>query len=410
MKVLYFHQHFGTPRGAVGTRSYEFAKALIAEGHQVTIVCGNSERAKLSLPDDGKQKWQRAVIDGIEVIVLPLGYSNRDNLARRSLTFLQYAWQSLSISMREDYDLIFATSTPLTAGIPGIFARWIRGKPFVFEVRDLWPELPKALGLRNPLLLAGMSFLEWLTYQSAHACIGLSPGIVQGIRRRSQPNKCVTMIPNGCDLDIFKPGNRAELALPGIQNDDFVAAFTGAHGIANGLDTILDAAAVLKQRNEKRVKLLFIGDGKEKDRLEARSKAEGLDNCLFLPPIAKMDLAVLLGRIDCGLMVLKNVPAFYYGTSPNKFFDYIAAGLPVLNNYPGWLADLIMEHQCGLVTQPDNPEQFADALVYLADHPEERASMAKNGRALAETQFARKQLATQFIAALEKQLPKSAYV
>jgi glycosyltransferase involved in cell wall biosynthesis len=401
MKVLYFHQHFGTPQGSSGTRSYELARALIAAGHQVTMVCGSYQRAALDLPYDEKKGWSRGEIDGIDVISLPLTYSNRDSLAKRTLLFLRFAWRSVRLALRSEYDLLFATSTPLTAGLPGIVASLLRSKPFVFEVRDLWPELPRALGMRNPILLGGMSLLEWLSYRSARACIGLSPGIVAGIQRRSQPGKAVAMIPNGSDLALFQPGCRENLQLPGIAPDNFVAAFTGAHGIANGLDAVLAAATVLKEHGRQRIKLLFIGDGKEKDSLMVMARSRGLDSCLFLDPMPKRELAWLLGSLNCGLMILKNVPAFYYGTSPNKFFDYISAGLPVLNNYPGWLADLIAEHQCGLAVPPDDPQAFAEALIYLADHPDECQRMGQNARALAESQFARDKLAVQFVNFLE---------
>jgi glycosyltransferase involved in cell wall biosynthesis len=403
VKVLYFHQHFGTPQGTTGTRSYEFARALIAAGHQVTMVCGSSQVAGVDLPYHEKEGWSRGTIDEIDVISLPLTYSNRDGIARRTATFLHFAWRSIRIALTEQYDLVFATSTPLTAGVPGIIAHWLRRKPFIFEVRDLWPELPRALGMRNPFLLGGMAVLEWLSYQTALACIGLSPGIVEGIQRRSQPGKPIAMIANGCDLDLFVPGCRENLDLPGIQPDDFVAAFTGAHGIANGLDAVLEAAAVLKRRGNQQIKLLFIGDGKEKDRLALLAEGRGLSNCLFFDPVRKTALAPLVGSLNCGLMILKNVPAFYYGTSPNKFFDYISAGIPVLNNYPGWLADLIHEHQCGIAVPPGDPEAFADALEALAANPDRCRMMGQNARRLAECQFGRETLTAHFVSFLEEQ-------
>ena len=181
MRLLYFHQHFATPRGATGTRSYEFARALIARGHQVTVVCGAHAHSGLELPYDDARGWHRGDVDGIDVISLPLAYANRDPLLRRGWTFLRFALRSVRLALQLDYDLAFATSTPITAVIPGLAAKWFRGKPFVFEVRDLWPELPRALGLRNPFVLGGMSLLEFLGYRSADACVGLSPGIVEGL-------------------------------------------------------------------------------------------------------------------------------------------------------------------------------------------------------------------------------------
>ncbi|MDR1497150.1 MAG: glycosyltransferase family 4 protein [Puniceicoccales bacterium] len=390
MRILYFHQHFCTPKGASGTRSYEFATTLIARGHQVTMVCGTNQIAKTGIPEPPtKDGVARGVVDGIDVIVLPVAYSNRDSLAKRVLLFAKFALRSTLIALREPCDLVFATSTPLTAAIPGIFAKWFRRKPFVFEVRDLWPELPRALGMKNPFLLAAMSLLEWFAYHAADALVGLSPGIVEGIKRRAPQKTPVTMIPNGCDLTLFSPELRREIAAPGLVKGDFVAGFTGAHGIANALDAALDAASVLKRRNATRIKLLFIGDGNRRDALVERARREGLDNCVFLPPVPKTELSTLTASLNCGMMLLKNVPAFYHGTSPNKFFDYIAAGIPVLNNYPGWLAGLITASHCGIVVPPNAPEDFADALIRLANSPDDNAAMRHNARLLASQSFAR---------------------
>ena len=401
MRLLYCHQHFSTPQGASGTRSYEFARALIARGHQVTVICGAHQLSGLELPYDAPRDWHRGDVDGIDVISLPLAYANRDSLFRRGWTFLRFALRSVRLALTLDYDLVFATSTPLTTVIPALAAKWLRGKPFVFEVRDLWPELPRALGLRNPFILGGMSLLEFLGYRSAAACIGLSPGIVEGIRARADERLPVAMIPNGSDLEVFHPAKRARLSLPGIGPDDFVAGFTGAHGVANGLDALLDVARELKRRGDRRVKLVFIGDGKEKERLTAQAAERGLTNCLFFPPVPKAGLGAITASLDCGLMVLKDIPAFYRGTSPNKFFDYLAAGIPVVNNYPGWLAGLISGHHCGIVVPPGNAAAFADALQSLAADPAECRAMGAAARALAEKEFARPILAARFVATLE---------
>ena len=401
MRLLYFHQHFGTPQGSSGTRSYEFSRALIARGHQVTVICGAHQQSGLQLPYDAVRGWYRGSVDGIDVISLPLTYSNKDSLFRRGWVFLRFALRSVRLALELDCDLVFATSTPITAVIPGLAAKWFRGKPFVFEVRDLWPELPRALGLRNPFILGGMSLLEFLGYRSADACIGLSPGIVAGIRSRSAASLPIAMIPNGCDLEVFHPSRRAPLRLPGLAPGDFVAGFTGAHGVANGLDALLDVAMELNRRGDQRVKLVFIGDGKEKERLAARAAEAGLTNCHFFPPVAKTELGAITASLDCGLMVLRDVPAFYHGTSPNKFFDYLAAGIPVVNNYPGWLAGMIQENQCGVVVPPNNPVAFADALQRLAADPTACRAMGAAARGLAEKEFARPRLADQFVRTLE---------
>jgi glycosyltransferase involved in cell wall biosynthesis len=407
MRILYYHQHFSTPDGSTGTRSYEMARALIARGHKVTMVCGSGFLARTGLEGEAKNGLREGSVDGIDIIEICLPYSNYDSLTKRAKTFLQFAFQGFRLALKIDYDLLFATSTPLTAGIPGILMRLAKPKKkFVFEVRDLWPELPRAMGvLKNPLVLGGLWALEQATYAAMHAGVGLSPGICEGMHKGVGAGKRVAMVPNGCDLDLFHPGKGTSAAddfpLPKIPQKGLCCIFTGAHGVANGLDAVLDAAKVLKGKNRHDISLLFIGDGKLKPRLQQRSANEGLDNCLFFNPISKIRLAEILSKVDVGMMILDNVQAFYYGTSPNKFFDYISSGLPILNNYPGWLAGLITENKCGIAVPPDNPDAFADALIRLADDSALRKRMGENSRRLAESEFSRDLLADRLVSFLE---------
>ncbi len=407
MKVLYFHQHFSTPKGSVGIRSYEMARRLLLRGHQVTIVCGSYRGSETGLVQPFVGARRRGIVDGIEIVEFDLSYSNSDGLARRSLTFLSYALRSVGLVFSESYDVVFATSTPLTAGIPGVFARWLRGKKFVFEVRDLWPELPRAMGvIRNPLVLGALSVLEWVSYRSAHRLVGLSPGIVDGIVRLGVPREHVVLVPNGCDVGIFGAGIdpwRPEAVLP----EDLMAVFAGTHGLANGLDAILDVAVELKNRGRSDIKLVLIGQGKCKASLQMRAHRECLHNVIFLEPVNKIRLVGLLAATNLGLQILDNVPAFYYGTSPNKFFDYIAAGLPVLNNYPGWLAEMIQHNGCGFAVPPDNPIVFANALEQAADNRLTLSIMGAHGRNLALKEFNRSDLADRLVDWLEGVSPNA---
>ena len=397
MRVLYFHQHFSTPKGAAGIRSYEMARRLVARGHQVTMVCGSYGLGETGLSAPFVKGVRRGQVDGIDVVELDLAYSNADGFVTRAMTFVKFALRSVKLALTEPYDVVFATTTPLTAGIPGIFARWLRGKPFVFEVRDLWPELPKAMGvITNPLVLGAMSGLEWASYRSAHRVVGLSPGIVEGIARRGVPRERITLVPNGCDLGIFG-GEVAPWRPESVKPTDLLAAFTGTHGMANGLDAVLDAAAVLKRRGRDDIKILLIGQGKLKPALQARAKREGLDNVVFHDPVNKVKLAGLMASTDVGMQILANVPAFYYGTSPNKFFDYIAAGLPVLNNYPGWLAGMIEDNRCGFSVPPADPNAFADALEKAADDREALKEMGQRGKELAIREFDREKLSNRWV-------------
>lgn len=398
MHILYFHQHFSTPNGATGIRSYEMARGLLRAGCEVTIVCGSYGTGQTGLSEPFRRGRREGLIDGIRVIEFDLSYSNRDGLLKRSWQFAKFALFGIGQSLRRHYDVCFATTTPLTAGIPGIFSRWFRGKQFVFEVRDLWPELPRAMGVvRNPVILLLMSALEWVSYHSAHRLVGLSPGICAGIASRGVDVDRIRMVPNGCDLELF--GAPTSIWRPdGVGGEDLMAIFAGTHGEANGLDAVLDAALVLKQRGRSDVKFVLIGDGKLKTALINRAEAEQINSVIFLAPVGKARLVELMAGADVGLQVLQNVPSFYYGTSPNKFFDYLAAGLPVLNNYPGWLADLITSNDCGFTVRPDDPEAFADALISAADNREMLKTMGSNARKLGRREFDRSKLAADWVA------------
>jgi glycosyltransferase involved in cell wall biosynthesis len=404
MRILYFHQHFSTPQGSTGTRSYEFCKRLVARGHAVTMVCGSYGGGVTGLSGPYSRGSRRGVVEGIDVIEFHLPYANADRFLKRTLVFLRFMLRSSRVALASGYDMVFATSTPLTVAVPGMAAKLLRRRPFVFEVRDLWPELPREMGvITNPLVLWGMDLLESLAYRSADACIGLAPGIVEGIRRKV-PGRTVAMIPNGSDLDADAEPAPLPAQLQARLHElagKVKCVFNGAHGLANGLDAVLDAAAELKQRRRTDIVLLFIGQGMAKPALVERAQREQLDNCVFLDPLPKRVLVSLQKHMDVGLMVLADVPAFYNGTSPNKFFDYLSAGLPVLINYPGWLAQLVSAERCGVVVAPGDPRAFAQGLEQIADDAPGRASMSERARRLAEQRFARDRLAGEFVQFIE---------
>lgn len=401
MHVAYIHQHFQTPQDRGGTRSYEMSRRLLAAGHRVSMISGAMEGTgdRIDLSGDMKQ----VDVDGIDVFYINEHYENKMSFWQRVACFRRFAKKAQSIVERRKPDLVFATSTPLSVGTPGMKSAKNLGVPFVFEVRDLWPELPIAMGIiKNPVMIWYLRRMERRIYAAAAHCIALSPGMKEGIAQTGYPQDRITTIPNASDLDLFRP----DRSLP---KDQWIGdptrcrfAFTGAHGKANGLDALLDAAGELKRRGEQGIQFICIGYGGLKPGLVQRSRDMGLeDMILWHDPVSKADLARMLPTFDVGLMLLKNVPAFYRGTSPNKFFDYIASGLPVLNNYPGWLAGMIEENDFGKVVPPDDPNAFADACVWFRDHQEDRAAMGRRGRRYAETACSREQRARQFVETLE---------
>ena len=398
MHILYFHQHFSTPKGAAGIRSYQMARRLVERGHRVTMVCGSYGLGETGLEGDFSKGKRQGTVDGIDVIEFDLSYSNKDGFLKRSFLFAKYAMGSLGIALREKYDLAFATTTPLTVGIPVIAASWLKRKKYVFEVRDLWPELPREMGvITNPLVLSGLSALEFLSYRNATKLVALSPGIAAGIERRGVNPTQIAMIPYGCDIEIFQDTTVEKWRPAGVSDSDLMAVFSGTHGMANGLDAVLDAAKLLSERGRTDIKIVLIGEGKLKSALVERAKNEKIDNIIFHDPVGKAKLAGLLQSADLGIQSLANVPAFYYGTSPNKFFDYIAVGLPVINNYPGWIADMVTEHDCGFAVPPDDPIAFANAFEAAADDRDRLRQMGVRASNLAKQDFDRSKLANKWV-------------
>jgi glycosyltransferase involved in cell wall biosynthesis len=402
MHVIYIHQHFATKAGATGTRSYEWSQRLIRAGHRVTMICGEYAPGGLRGGESGGVVEHD--VDGIRVLQIPEYYGNEMGFVQRAMSFGRFARAATRLIRTLQGDLVYATSTPLTVGIPGMKgARHLR-VPFVFEVRDVWPEMLISSGLlKNPLLIWYGRHLERKIYRASRHIVALSPGIRDSIARTGYPAERISMIPNASDTDLFKPDRRpldddSRFGPPG----SFRVTFTGAHGFLNGLDAVLDAAAELRRRGEQGIQFVFIGTGRQRDHLMERSRREGLEAmCSWVGALPKTELIEVLPRMDVGLMVLINAPVMHYGTSPNKFFDYIACGLPVVNNYPGWLAGLIAEHNCGIAVPPGDAATFAEAIVRLRDHPAERAEMSRHARTLAEQEFSREKLGAQFVSTLE---------
>lgn len=402
MHVAYIHQHFATPQQADGTRSYEFARALLAAGHRVTMIAGGH---KLT-PEDraGGRRVVNKLIDGIDVKYIDVDYDNAMGSLRRWIAFNRFARIATRLAVESRADLVFATSTPLTVSKPGRLAAARLKVPFVFEVRDVWPQLLIDMGvLTNPLAKWMMRRMELKAYRSAAHIVILAPGMVDHIVASGIPSDKLTFIPNSCDLELFRPGLPRAEGIDYPRPGEFTLVFSGAHGRANGLDAVLDAAGELKRRSVKGIRFLFIGSGGMKPHLQRRAADQWLEELVsFHDPIKKPVLAQVLANVGVGMQILADVPGFYNGTSPNKFFDYISAGLPVLNNYPGWLAELIKSHNCGLAVPPGDSKAFADAVLWMRDHPDELKAMGLNARALAEREFSRAEMAKRFVDLLER--------
>lgn len=396
MNVLYLHQHFATRKGAGGTRSWEFSRRLLDRGHTVTMVA--QVRRAGGIEQRGRHK-----VDGLDLILLGGYYTNH-------LADWRRAWQFIRVMLRASMlrrlphrpDVVVASSTPLTIGVPGWILARRYGVPFVFEVRDLWPEAPIQLGvLRNPLLQRIARRLERFLYRRSDAIIPLSPGMEAGVLAAgADPAKVVT-IPNASDTDLFDPARRDRSHLDQLEvGDRFVAVHAGMMGAANGLDYVLETARELDARGDDTISIVVIGEGSTRARLRERARELGLTNISFPGAIAKEQLAPIVSSCDAAIVSFADFPVLATN-SPNKLFDALAAGLPCIVNSNGWTRPLIEQHDAGCWVDVREPAQMADALQRLAADEQLRARQGRNARTLAEQVFARDRLAGRFTELLE---------
>lgn len=386
MRIIYLHQYFCTPTMFGGTRSYEMARRLVAAGHQVCMVT--------AFTDNNGEKgnsWFTTREAGIEVHWLPVPYDNKMSYGQRLSAFFKFAINSMRKTCSLKGDIVFATSTPLTIAIPGLYASWRNRIPLIFEVRDLWPEAPIQMGaLKSPFTIAVAKWLEKTTYKASAHIVALTPGMERGVRESGVHSEKITVIPNGSDLSLFSPQVDGSVVKEDLGiGDRFALVYFGAMGPANGLNFVLDAAAELIRRNENETVFVLHGDGKERDSLEERAQREGLNNLIFSGPVDEKNyVAQLASAADVCMTIYRNLPVLYT-CSPNKMFDSFSAGKPVLTNMPGWLQGLVEKNRAGVFVEPDNPVDFADKIVFLKQNPGLCREFGANSRKLAEREFSR---------------------
>lgn len=396
MRILYIHQYFKTPQQGGPIRSYYIASALAEAGHEVVMLTTHN-----------KKTYEAKQVDGISVHYLPVFYENSLNPLARSRAFLQFAWQACRLLLRlPPFDLCYASSTPLTAGLPALFARrWLK-LPFLFEVRDLWPEAPIQFGyIKNPLAKKALRQLEQALYRQARAVIALSPGIARGIAQ-SSPSSPLHLIPNMADCRFFSlSAEEKPTEIPGIDlsvlDNKFVVSYLGAAGAANRLEYLLMAARAC-QEQQLGVQFLLAAEGGRLASLKNQASLSGLRNVAFVPYGNKEQLRDYLSLSDAVYTCFGPQPVLETN-SPNKFFDGLAAGKLSIVNTRGWLKELVEAGPCGFYTQPENPLDF---VLQLRPFLESRALLTtyqQNARRLAEQQFSREALCRQAVQLVEQQ-------
>lgn len=392
MKITYLHQYFNTPGMSGGTRSYEIARRLVEMGHEVNMVTSWRE-------PDGRKHWFQTNESGINVHWLPVPYSNRMGFRARITAFLKFALRCSTLAASLDSDIIFATSTPLTIAFPAVFASYKRSVPMVFEVRDLWPEMPIAVGaLRNPLLVKAARALELWAYRHSSAVVALSPGMKSGVIRTGYPSSRVAVIPNSCDNADFAndPDSASQFraARPWLGNNPLLI-YAGTFGRINGVGYAVAIAKELLLLGSS-IRILLVGDGAEWEAVKQQAENAGVlgVNLFIEKRVPKNEVTALFSASSMSSSLFLDLPEMRIN-SANKFFDALAAGKPIFLNYGGWMHDLVLKHRCGISAWGRPLDKVARELDSRLNDSAWLNRAGCSSRILAESYFDRDLLASQ---------------
>ena len=398
MRVVYLHQYFLTPEMAGGTRSYEMARRLAAAGHEVHMITSDQRPASGS-------RWRETDEAGIRVHWAAVPYDNTMAFGQRILAFARFAWMAARRAVALRGDVIFATSTPLTIAIPALVASWIRRVPFVFEVRDLWPDVPIALGaIRNPVAVRLARWLETLAYRRASHVVALAPGMRDDIVAKGIPAAKVSVIPNGCDLDVFGQGGNARAVRDTHSwlGERRLVLFAGTIGMVNGVDYLVEVAREVKALDAE-IHFALFGAGRERESVRDLAERTGVLGVNFFmhDPVPKKQLADWLAAADMAVALFTGPRVVWKDAVQNKFFDALAAGKPIANNFDGWQSQIAAAAGVGLILDPKDAAAAARQLVHALNDAQWLAEVPARARRLAEGQFSRDRLAAQLGAILE---------
>ncbi len=394
---LLWVNHFAvTPAEGGGTRHFELGRELVRSGWGVTIAASDFNlhaRRYTRRPAAESRESVSETVEGVRFEWLWASSYERNDW-RRGRNWLTFASGVARWRLPVAPSVVIGSSPHLLAAAAAARLATRHGVPFVLEVRDLWPESLLAAGGRvGPAYLA-LDALARRLYRRAERIMVLARGVGERIHALGVPSDKIVYVPNGVDVSAFVASERRPPA-----DDRFTVVYAGAHGPANGLDTVLEAAALL--RDEPGLRFLLVGDGPAKGELEAKARARGLATVEFRPPVPKREMPALLATADAGLMVLRPSPLFAYGVSPNKLFDYLGAALPVVCNVPGDVAGMVRESGAGVQAVDASPSALAEAVLGLRKRGDlARRRMGEAGRAWVEREHGRPVLAARLDAML----------
>ena len=407
MKILIFYQYFLAPGQPGGSRFNEMTRLWTEAGHDVTVIAGTVNYTTGERPARFAGRWVTKEREGHVTVLrchVPATYNT--SYLGRMWAFFGFTLSSVTAALRvERPDVVIATSPPLVTAIPGWIAARVRHRavPYIFEIRDLWPESAVSTGVLRPtsLLTRALYALERWACRTADVINVLTPAFRDDIVRRglAVPEKIV-QVPNGADVDEFTPGRRDNAVRRELGwGDRFVVLYAGAHGRANAIGQLVDAAERLVDRPD--ILIATVGDGPERGRWQEEGRRRGLSNIVFLGPQPKERMAEFVQASDVGAAVLQANPTFRT-VYPNKVFDYMACGRPTLLAIDGVARALVCEQaRAGIFVKPEQPADIAAGIRFLADHPAARQEMSARGREWVVANQSRRALAEDYLKVMD---------
>ncbi len=397
MRILYITQYFPPEAGATQTRAYEMARNLVRLGHQVTVIAEIPNHPSGIIPPEYRGKWiERSDLEGINVIRVWVKTSPVKSFRQRILFYLSFMLASALVGLflvRGRFDYVYATSPPLFVGASGQLISRAKRIPFVFEVRDLWPESAVALGeLSNPTAIRWATWLEEASYRRAQKIIVVTQGIRTRLIQRGLPPEKLEIIPNGANTELFQfsPESRDKIRSQLKLEDNFIAVYAGIHGIAQGLKTVVETANMLREYPD--VHILFIGEGPKKQELVNQVRLLDLSNVTLIPEQPRERIPDYLSAADVALVPLRNLEIFH-SALPSKMFDAWACQLPVLLSVSGEARELLEGCAGGLFIPPEDPIALRDGILACKSNPDMINSWGENGRKFTEAHYSRRALA-----------------
>ena len=382
MKILFLTQYCPPEVGAPQNRIFEFAKQLKKFGHEVTILTAMPNYPKGEIFDGYKgKKVVKEEIDGIKIVRTSIYATKDKSFVKRLRNYLSFTFSSVFTGSKyiDNQDFIITESPPLFLGWSGYVLSKRKKAKFIFNISDLWPESAVKLDvLHNKLLINASTWLEEFCYKKAHAVTGQTKGIVDNIVNRGFDKNKVHLITNGVDTEFFKKENRDEkLREEWGLNGKFAVCYAGIHGLAQGLEVIINAAELLKEEQD--IQFVFIGDGPEKSKLIDMVKEKKLTNVSFQPVQLKPNMPRIIASMEATVVPLKKLDLFK-GALPSKMFEALASELPIVLAVEGEAEKLINEANAGITVEPENAKEIANAVLKLYKDKELKNSLGKNGR------------------------------